>query len=56
LDDPLRVALFARRFAPAVALAFDDGARLVLRDGRTLAVDGVARLAASGALSDEAAA
>jgi hypothetical protein len=56
LDDPLRVALFARRFAPAVALAFDDGARLVLRDGRTLAVAGVARLAASGALSDEAAA
>lgn len=32
LDDPVRVALFARRFAPAACVAMDSGARLD-RDG-----------------------
>ena len=29
LDDPLRIGLLARRFAPAVCLGLDDGAHLV---------------------------
>jgi hypothetical protein len=33
LDDPGRVALFARRFAPDRCLAFDDGSVLIRRDG-----------------------
>jgi hypothetical protein len=34
LDDTLRVGLMARRFAPAVCVAMDDGARLDVVDGR----------------------
>jgi hypothetical protein len=34
LDDPVRVALFARRFGPATCVVLDEGARLDW-DGRT---------------------
>ncbi len=52
LADPLRVALLARRFAPAAVVALDDGGRITwenftLRDGR-----GARQLTAEGALVD----
>ena len=50
LDHPSRVELFARRFAPDEPLAFADGARLVVRDGRFEGAVGVRRLLATGAL------
>jgi hypothetical protein len=34
LDDPERVGLLARRFAPAQCLALPEGAHVVIRDGR----------------------
>jgi hypothetical protein len=56
LGDPLRVGLFARRFAPDLPLAFADGARLLLRNGRIAAATGVRRLLTSGALGETEAA
>jgi hypothetical protein len=50
LTDPGRVALFARRFAPAVCVALDDGARLTLDGGRWRAVGGALRLGDEGLL------
>ena len=48
LDDPLRVGLLARRFAPDACVALDAGGRAVLRGGELAAVRGLRRLAASG--------
>ncbi len=50
LDNPLRVALFARRFAPALCVALDDGARLRSSDLGYQAEAGVSRLGADGAV------
>jgi hypothetical protein len=51
LDDRRRVALHARRFGPDLSLAFDDGARLLLRDGRpTGETVGVSRLTEDGSV------
>ncbi len=44
LDDPVRVALFARRFSPAFCLALDDEVRLDWEDERLIPVQGVRRL------------
>ncbi len=51
LDDPVRVGIFARRFAPAACLALDDGAQMVF-DGRqwTFPLGGVRRLEPDGAV------
>ncbi len=48
LGEPRRVALFAERFAPAAALAFDDGARLTVAEGGWRAGPGVFRLTPEG--------
>lgn len=55
LDDPRRVALLARRFAPAVCVVLDQGARADW-DGRQLQTSsGTRRLTSEGALAEEAA-
>jgi hypothetical protein len=48
LDDPLRVALHRPPLRARPALAFDDGARLVLREGEIVDAVGVSRLEVSG--------
>lgn len=49
LDDPCRVALFVRRFAPGLCAVLDPGARLSLQDGdRWIPLDTCQRLCASG--------
>jgi hypothetical protein len=48
LDDPRRMELLARRFAPADCLAFEDGAWMVDRHGEREYARGVARLGADG--------
>ncbi|MCA8968309.1 MAG: Type 1 glutamine amidotransferase-like domain-containing protein [Planctomycetes bacterium] len=50
LDDPMRVALFARRFAPARAIALDDGACLEARQNVLTHVDGSSRLEEDGSV------
>ena len=50
LDNRLRVALFARRFSPALCVALDDGARLRSADLGYQAEAGVSRLGADGAV------
>ena len=50
LDDADRVALFARRFAPAACLALDDGAALIVRDDRVVRADGVQQLRDDGSV------
>jgi hypothetical protein len=55
LHDPLRVRLFARRFAPDRALALDDGAFLILRDGAPVGASGVHRLGDDGTMAELAA-
>ena len=50
LEDPVRVALFARRFAPAICALLDPGARLDW-DGRSWrAAEGTRRLSSRGGL------
>ncbi len=51
LEDPLRVALFARRFAPEQPLALDDGAWVVFEDGQLVHAVGAHRLTVAGDLS-----
>jgi len=51
LDDPLRVALFARRFAPAHCLVLDDGSQVVLGEAGFRADSGVRRLTIDGRLA-----
>ena len=51
LDDGARVALFARRFAPDRVLAFEDGGRLLVRDGELTNARGVLRLEENGDLA-----
>jgi len=51
LNDPIRVALHARRYAPASPLAFEDGARLHLQDGVATVAVGVSRLGEDGSVS-----
>jgi len=51
LDDPLRVALFARRFAPAHCLVLDDGSQVVLGEAGIRADSGVRRLTLDGRLA-----
>jgi hypothetical protein len=52
LDEPLRVALFARRFADLTCVALDDGATLCLEHGRWVpwGGDGARRLLPDGSL------
>lgn len=52
LDDPLRVGIFARRFAPDLCVTLDDGARLYRTEGRWTAPAGTLRLAADGGLAE----
>lgn len=52
LDDPARVALLARRFAPARALTLDEGARLTVDHGGAIQeAEGVLRLHADGSVT-----
>jgi Peptidase family S51 len=48
LDDPVRVSLMARRFAPALCAALDDGASLVVQPDGWKAGAGASRLEATG--------
>ena len=48
LDDPQRVTLLARRFAPRLCLTLDEGARVVLQDGRWRASGQVLELSPDG--------
>lgn len=50
LDDGVRVSLMARRFAPALCAALDDGASLVVRPGGWQAGPGARRLTPEGAV------
>lgn len=50
LGDPVRVALFARRFAPARAIALDDGAGLELQHERVAVAAGTRLLCADGSV------
>lgn len=56
LDDPVRVRLFARRFAPDRSLVLDDGGFLLFRDGVIVAGSGAQLLGEDGALSTPVAA
>jgi hypothetical protein len=57
LDEPLRVALFARRFADLACVALDDGATLRWEEGRWVAAGGdrARRLLADGSVEELAA-
>ena len=48
LEDPHRVELFARRFAPRLCVAFDDGVEMIRRDGAWRQGPGTRRLTESG--------
>jgi uncharacterized protein YciW len=48
--DAMRVALFARRLAPATCYTLDDGNRLLWRRGRLADAAGSQRLARTGRL------
>jgi hypothetical protein len=50
LDDGVRVALMARRFAPALCAALDDGASLVVQPDGWKAGPGARRLTPEGAV------
>jgi hypothetical protein len=52
LDDTSRVALFARRFAPSICVAFDPRARVDWRGGRWSGRDGTRALRADGGLAE----
>jgi hypothetical protein len=53
LDDAERVAIYARRFAPAVCVAMDQGAEVVVQGGRIARAAGIQRLAPTGAVERE---
>ncbi len=48
LEDPHRVELFARRFAPRLCVAFDDGVEMIRRDGSWSQSPGTRRLTETG--------
>ncbi len=48
LNDPERVSLLARRFDPALGLAFPAGAHVIVRDGQVIGSSGVQHLLANG--------
>lgn len=50
LDDPDRVGLFARRFAPFTCAALGQGAHIVTRGGQVVSATGAQKLAADGAI------
>ncbi len=50
LRDKIGVALFCRRFAPAMCVTLDSGSLLRYQDGRIVAAEEVRRLSRSGAL------
>jgi peptidase E len=50
LDDPRRVGLLARRFAPARCITLDAGARIRIENGHVTHVQAVARLRYDGTL------
>ena len=52
LDDPVRVAVFARRFAPSACLQMADGARLDWDGGGAHLRHGLARLSEDGAVHE----
>jgi peptidase E len=56
LDQPRRVALLARRFAPAACVTLDEGAQLHFVDDRLEASRGTQQLARQGTLTELAAA
>ena len=52
VDDPLRVQVMARRFAPAICALLDDGSRLDWHEGRFRGAPGTRRLAENGGVED----
>lgn len=52
LDDPARVGLLARRFAPLLCLALDEGCRATSIPGRGVAVHRARELLTSGAVTE----
>jgi hypothetical protein len=52
LDEPARIALLAQRFSPDACCAMDEGARIVLEDGRLREHANVRRLAPDGAVAE----
>ncbi|HED64139.1 MAG TPA: hypothetical protein ENJ09_01160 [Planctomycetes bacterium] len=52
LEDPVRVGLFARRFGPEVACAFDEGARVRFDGGRANFAPGSRLLRADGNIEE----
>ena len=55
LEDPVRVSLFARRFAPDACVALDDGASLHWDGARWIAGPGTRQLDPAGAVPEMAA-
>ena len=55
IEDPVRVALFARRFSPASCVMLDPGAQVTWGSNGWLALDGARRLAPGGTLTRMAA-
>lgn len=53
LGDPVRVSLFARRFAPDRCVAFDDGARLDHTERGWVPHEGLTRLSTSGEVAGD---
>ncbi|MFV8755092.1 hypothetical protein ACNOYE_31480 [Nannocystaceae bacterium ST9] len=51
LHDPERVSLLARRFHPAVCLAFPAGTNAIVRDGQVISSSSVTRLNTDGSCS-----
>jgi hypothetical protein len=51
LEDPARVSLLARRFAPALPVTLNDGARVDLEGGAPVWAEGVSVLEADGAVT-----
>ena len=50
LDDPVRVSLLARRFAPAICVAMDEGSQVWLDDNKWSAREETRQLSSSGEL------
>jgi len=48
LEDPLRVSLFSRRFAPRHCVLLDEGSELTRRDGGWESETGISYLGAGG--------
>jgi hypothetical protein len=51
-DEPLRVQMMSRRFAPAICALLDDGSRLDWRASRWSGAAGTRRLAEDGTVEE----